>query len=61
VQTFVPAFLPLSHRQLTDLTVHQWDVAPRTTRKGHKLKTNINDPESAKLATGKGVLQGYTA
>ncbi len=34
---------------------------PRTNRKGQELKTNITDPDSAKMATGKGVIQGYAA
>lgn len=35
--------------------------APRRNRKGQELKTNITDPDSAKMATGKGVIQGYAA
>jgi len=35
--------------------------APRVNRKGQELKTNITDPDSAKMATGKGVIQGYAA
>lgn len=35
--------------------------APRRNRKGQELKTNVTDPESAKMATGKGVIQGYAA
>lgn len=35
--------------------------APRTNAKGQELKTNITDPESAKMATSKGVVQGYAA
>ena len=35
--------------------------APRRNRKGQELKTNITDPDSAKMATGKGVMQGYAA
>jgi len=35
--------------------------APRRNRKGQELKTNVSDPESAKMATGKGVIQGYAA
>lgn len=35
--------------------------APRRNRKGLELKTNVSDPESAKMATGKGVIQGYAA
>ena len=34
---------------------------PRTNKKGQELKTNITDPDSAKMATGKGVIQGYAA
>ena len=34
---------------------------PRTNRKGQELKTNVTDPESAKMATSKGVIQGYAA
>lgn len=30
-------------------------------RKGQELKTNITDPDSAKMATSKGVIQGYAA
>ena len=35
--------------------------APRRNRKGQELKTNVTDPDSAKMATGKGVIQGYAA
>lgn len=35
--------------------------APRRNRKGQEIKTNVTDPDSAKMATGKGVLQGYAA
>lgn len=35
--------------------------ARRLNRKGAELKTNITDPESAKMATSKGVIQGYAA
>jgi hypothetical protein len=35
--------------------------APRLNRKGQELKTNVTDPDSAKMATGKGVIQGYAA
>lgn len=35
--------------------------APRLNRKGQELKTNITDPDSAKMATSKGVIQGYSA
>ncbi len=34
---------------------------PRTNRKGQELKTNVTDPDSAKMATSKGVIQGYAA
>jgi transposase len=33
----------------------------RVNRKGGELKTNLTDPDSAKMATGKGVIQGYAA
>jgi transposase len=33
----------------------------RLNRKGEELKTNVTDPDSAKMATGKGVIQGYAA
>ena len=33
----------------------------RLNRKGQELKTNVTDPESAKIATSKGVIQGYAA
>ena len=33
----------------------------RLNRKGKELKTNITDPDSAKMATSKGVIQGYAA
>jgi len=33
----------------------------RMNRKGGELKTNVTDPDSAKMATGKGVIQGYAA
>ena len=35
--------------------------ATRLNRKGQELKTNLTDPDSAKMATGKGVIQGYAA
>ncbi len=35
--------------------------APRTNAKGLALKSNVADDESAKMATGKGVIQGFTA
>jgi IS5 family transposase len=35
--------------------------AQRKNRKGEELKTNVTDPESAKMATSKGVIQGYAA
>lgn len=35
--------------------------SPRLNRKGQELKTNITDSESAKMATSKGVIQGYAA
>ena len=31
----------------------------RLNRKGQELKTNLTDPDSAKMATAKGVIQGY--
>jgi transposase len=33
----------------------------RLNRKGQELKSNITDPDSAKMATSKGVIQGYAA
>ena len=33
----------------------------RRNKKGQELKTNITDPDSAKMATSKGVIQGYAA
>ena len=36
-------------------------TAKRTNAKGAELKTNITDPDSAKMATSKGVIQGYAA
>lgn len=33
----------------------------RLNRKGQELKTNVTDPDSAKMATGKGIIQGYAA
>jgi transposase len=35
--------------------------SPRKNRKGQELKTNVTDPDSAKMATSKGVIQGYAA
>ena len=35
--------------------------APRRNRKGVELKSNVTDNDSAKMATGKGVIQGYAA
>ncbi len=37
------------------------NTKPRLNRKGQELKTNITDPDSAKMATSKGVIQGYAA
>jgi transposase len=34
---------------------------PRNNRKGQELKTNVTDSQSAKMATNKGVIQGYAA
>lgn len=34
---------------------------PRQNRKGDELKTNVTDTQSAKMATNKGVIQGYAA
>lgn len=34
---------------------------PRSNNKGQELKSNITDPDSAKMATSKGVIQGYAA
>ncbi len=36
-------------------------VPKRQNRKGQELKTNVTDPDSAKMATSKGVIQGYAA
>ncbi len=36
-------------------------TAKRSNRKGQELKTNVTDPDSAKMATSKGVIQGYAA
>jgi transposase len=36
-------------------------TAPRRNRKGQELKANVTDPDSAKMATSKGVIQGYAA
>ena len=33
----------------------------RLNHKGEELKSNVTDPESAKMATNKGVIQGYAA
>jgi hypothetical protein len=33
----------------------------RLNRKGQELKTNVSDPDSAQMATAKGVIQGYAA
>ena len=35
--------------------------AKRLNSKGQELKSNITDPDSAKMATNKGVIQGYAA
>ena len=34
---------------------------PRRNAKGQELKSNVTDPHSAKMATSKGVIQGYAA
>ena len=36
-------------------------TSKRLNHKGNELKTNITDPDSAKMATSKGVIQGYAA
>jgi transposase/IS5 family transposase len=33
----------------------------RLNKKGQEIKTNVTDPQSAKMATSKGVIQGYAA
>lgn len=33
----------------------------RVNKKGQELKSNVTDPDSAKMATSKGVIQGYAA
>ena len=33
----------------------------RLNRKGQELKSNVTDPQSAKMATSKGVIHGYAA
>jgi transposase len=35
--------------------------AKRLNKKGQEIKTNVTDPDSAKMATSKGVIQGYAA
>ncbi|MES2938798.1 MAG: transposase [Pseudomonadota bacterium] len=35
--------------------------APRRNAKGQELKSNVTDNDSAQMATGKGVIQGYAA
>jgi transposase len=37
------------------------DNPKRLNSKGQELKSNITDPDSAKMATNKGVIQGYAA
>jgi transposase len=34
---------------------------PRRNKRGQELKSNVTDNDSAKIATGKGVIQGYAA
>lgn len=36
-------------------------TSPKRNRKGGELKANVTDNDSAKMATGKGVIQGYAA
>ena len=36
-------------------------ASKRLNRKGQELKSNVTDPQSAKMATNKGVIQGYAA
>ena len=36
-------------------------TAPKRNAKGQELKSNVTDPDSAKMATSKGVIQGYAA
>lgn len=37
------------------------DTGKRLNRKGQELKSNVTDNDSAKMATNKGVIQGYAA
>jgi hypothetical protein len=49
-------------RQEAQRTREFLEKAPqRRGSKGKELKTNITDPQSAKMATSKGVIQGYSA
>ena len=41
--------------------VHRQPAPSGVNRKGSELKTNVTDPDSAKMATSKGVIQGYAA
>ena len=36
-------------------------TAPKRNARGQELKSNVTDPDSAKMATSKGVIQGYAA
>ena len=48
-------------RQSAKIKAFLKEAKPKLGPKGKERKSNLTDNESAKLATGKGVIQGYTA
>jgi transposase len=49
------------HREAQAMRVFVRQNAPKTNPKGQELKSNATDNDSAKMATSKGVIQGYAA
>lgn len=49
------------HREAKAMREFLARCQPRRNAKGQELKSNVTDPDSAKMATSKGVIQGYAA
>jgi transposase len=49
------------HREAQAMREFTAREQPRRNAKGRELKSNVTDNDSAKMATSKGVIQGYTA
>lgn len=49
------------NRQSEKIKAFLQDAAPKLGPSGHERKSNVTDNDSAKLKTGKGTMQGYTA